>query len=115
MQSRKIKKDIKIRKSSKGKPSSQIQQIQLEAYQQKQIALLDTQDGRIKKIFEEIKKADEEKEINKNEEDDISEGSSDGEGQKDDLSPQKLNFLFQIIKNKKTNVSDKIKKKIVEE
>lgn len=33
MQSRKIKKDIKIRKSSKGKPSSQIQQIQLEAYQ----------------------------------------------------------------------------------
>lgn len=28
MQNRKTKKDIKIRKSSKGKPSSQVQQIQ---------------------------------------------------------------------------------------
>lgn len=59
------------------------------------------EDEKIKKLFAEIKKIESEREVNRNEEDDISEGSSDGEGETDDLAQQKMKALYDVIKDKK--------------
>ena len=65
--------------------------------------LFNSTNSKIKKIFEEIQALELRREEQRNEEDQISEGSSDGEGEKDDLPASNLNFLYQTIKNKKSN------------
>jgi hypothetical protein len=49
-------------------------------------------------LFDEIKNADENKDFEKNSDDELSEGSSDGEDEQNDLSPAKASYLFQLIK-----------------
>ena len=65
------------------------------------------EDKKLKALFEEIQKMEEEREFQKNSDDELSEGSSDGEDEKEDLPSSKIKQLFQIIKNKKNKMNEK--------
>lgn len=51
-------------------------------------------------LFEEIKKAEQNKGQQKVSDDEMSEGESDREDEGSDLSPAKCSYLFGVIKNK---------------
>lgn len=56
---------------------------------------------KIKLLFDEIKQAEKNKELDKKSDDEMVEGSSDGEGDEDDLSPKQNDYLLQMIKGGK--------------
>jgi hypothetical protein len=56
---------------------------------------------KIRHLFEEIKEAEGNKDKEKISDDELSEGSSDGEGEEDDLSPVQAQYLMQLIKGTK--------------
>lgn len=56
---------------------------------------------KIKHLFEEIRQAEEAKEREHVSDDDLSEGSSDGEGEENDLPAAQANYLAQLIKGSK--------------
>ena len=61
------------------------------------------EDDKIKLLFEEIRAAEAHKRQAMVSDDEMSEGSSDQEDEAEDLTPSKLKFLYQIIKNRKRN------------